>query len=639
MPTLSKEPHMAPKAQSPEGNPASRPTTPMAALAALGIVFGDLGTSPLYTMQTVIADAGGHVDPKLALGILSLIVWTLIITISIKYCVFVMRADNHGEGGILALMSLIGRNNSERGRILVLCGLFGAALIYGDGIITPAISVLSALEGVNVATVALKPYIMPLAATILLVLFAVQRFGTARIGTLFGPIMLAWFIVIGLLGIFGILQHPRVLEAVSPIFAIGLLASHGFASFLVLGGVFLAVTGGEALYADMGHIGRNPIRSSWFLIVLPALLLNYAGQTALLFGKIKPGDNPFFLLVPGWALYPLVGLSVVATIIASQAIITGSFSLTRQAMQLGWFPGLNIRQTSDTEYGQIYVPFVNWTMMGFTLLLTIVFRSSDRLAGAYGTAVSTTMLLTTALLYTTMRERWDWGRWSALLVSGVFLVVDSAFFAANLLKIVAGGWIPLLFGAVVFTMMITWRRGTDLLRARLARITETQESFLDRLRGGRIPRVAGTAVFLSRATAPVPPLMVRHVDQFGVLPETAIGLTIDFGEQPRVISDQRMEIVQVADGIWHITVHFGFVEVPNLPMVLAQAKRQGCPVDLEGALYFGGRDEVVRGEAKGGLIGWRRMLFSFMYRNAVHTVDRFSLPPTRFVEVGRQVGV
>jgi KUP system potassium uptake protein len=617
----------------------SRRTTPIAALAALGIVYGDLGTSPLYTMQTVIGDAGGHVDPKLALGVLSLIFWTLIITISVKYCVFVMRADNHGEGGILALMSLIGRNNTERGRILVICGLFGAALIYGDGIITPAISVLSALEGVDIATAALKPYIMPLAVIILLALFASQQFGTARIGKLFGPVMLAWFTVIGVLGVGGILRHPAVLAAASPTYAVGLLATHGFASFLVLGGVFLAVTGGEALYADMGHIGRNPIRSSWFLIVLPALLLNYAGQTALLFGKIKLGDNPFFLLVPGWALYPLVGLSVVATIIASQAIITGSFSLTRQAMQLGWFPGVHIRQTSDTEYGQIYVPFVNWTMMAFTLLLTIVFRSSDRLAGAYGTAVSTTMLLTTALLYTTMRERWNWGRSPALLVSGIFLVVDLAFFAANLLKIASCGWIPLLFGAVVFTIMVTWRRGVDVVRTQLARLTETQEMFLNSLGAGKIPRVAGTAVFLSRSPSPVPPLMARHVNQFGVLPETAIGLTIDFSERPRVAPDERMEIAQVAEGIWHITVRFGFVEVPNLPMVLVDAKRHGCPIDLDGALYFGARDDVVRAETKGGLVAWRRMLFGFMYRNAVHTVDRFNLPPEQFVEVGRQVAV
>jgi KUP system potassium uptake protein len=631
---------MVARAHVAENKPsASQRTTPAAALAALGIVYGDLGTSPLYTMQTVISDAGGHVDPKLALGILSLIFWTLVITISVKYCLFVMRADNHGEGGILALMSLIGRNNTERGRILVMCGLFGAALIYGDGIITPAISVLSALEGVNVATASLKPYIMPLAVLILLALFAAQRFGTARIGKLFGPVMLAWFAVIGILGISGILRHPAVLAAVSPYYAVGLLAAHGFASFLVLGGVFLAVTGGEALYADMGHIGRNPIRSSWFLIVLPALLLSYAGQTALLFSPMKPGDNPFFLLVPGWGLYPMVALSVVATIIASQAIITGSFSLTRQAMQLGWFPGLHIRQTSDTQYGQIYVPFVNWTMMAFTVLLTVTFRSSDRLSGAYGTAVSTTMLLTTALLYTTMRERWGWSRVIALLVSGVFLIVDTAFFAANLLKIASGGWIPLLFGAVIFTIMITWRRGVDLVRAQLARLTEAPEPFLHRLTQGNIPRVPGTAVFLSRSAASVPPLMARHVAQFGVLPETAISLTIQFKETPRANPAERMEIVQVAKGIWHITVHFGFIEVPNLPLVLAEANQHGCPADLRDALYFGARDDVVQAQTRHRLMACRRMLFGFMYRNSVHTVDRFNLPRVQFVEVGRQVEV
>jgi KUP system potassium uptake protein len=616
----------------------SRRTTPVAALAALGIVYGDLGTSPLYTIQTVISDAGGHVNPALALGVLSLIFWTLIITISIKYCLFVMRADNHGEGGILALMSLIGRNNSERGRILVACGLFGAALIYGDGIITPAISVISALEGVNVVTNALKPYIVPLAVIILVVLFAAQRLGTARIGRLFGPVMLVWFATIAVLGIGGILRHPAVLAAVNPAYALGLLAAHGLGSLLILGGVFLAATGGEAMYADMGHIGRNPIRSSWYFLVLPSLLLNYAGQIALLIGDPKAA-NPFFALVPAWAVYPLVVLSLAATIIASQAIITGAFSLTRQAMQLGWFPGLNIRQTSDTEYGQIYVPFVNWLMMVFTLLLTITFRSSERLAGAFGTAVATTMLLTTALLYTTMRERWGWSRWTALPISLVFLIVDLTFFVANLLKIVNGGWIPLTFGAVIFTTMLTWRRGVDLIRAQLKRLTEAPEALLQRLAQGEIPRVPGTAVFLSRSAAPLPPLMARHIAQFGVLPETAISLTIQFEERPRVSPEKRMEIAPVAAGLWHITVHFGFVEVPNLPLVLAEAKQQGCPIDLQKALYFGARDDVVPAAPPHRLMAWRRMLFGFMYRNAVHTVDRFSLPPAQFVEVGRQVEV
>ncbi len=620
-------------------NAARQSKSPVLALTALGIVYGDLGTSPLYTMQTVIEDAGGHVDPKLALGILSLIFWTLIVTISVKYCGFVMRADNHGEGGILALMSLIGRNSSETGRFLVYCGLFGAALIYGDGIITPAISVLSALGGVDVATHALDPYIMPLAVVILLGLFGAQRYGTARIGRFFGPVMLAWFVMIGVLGIAGIARHPAVLAAVNPVYALSLLAAKGWASFLVLGGVFLAATGGEALYADMGSVGRGPIRASWFCVVLPACLLNYAGETALLFGPMRQGDNPFFLLVPGWALYPVVGIAVVATIIASQAIITGTYALTRQAMQLGWFPGLNIHQTSDSEYGQIYVAFVNWVMMTLTVLLVVTFRSADRLAGAYGTAVSTTMLLTTALLYAAMRERWNWSNFIAIPLAGLFLMVDLAFFGANLIKIAAGGWIPLTLGALIFICMVTWRRGVSLARAQLAKLTEPAEQFLRELGEGNIKRVPGTAIFLSRAQTPVPPIMARHAAQFGVLPEVAVTLTIIFEEYPRVAPDERVEIEKIAEGIWHLTIRFGFVEVPSLPLALREAHLQGCPLDVEHALYFGARDEVVRAKRKRGLPAWQHVLFGFMNRNAVHSVDRFSLPPEQVVEVGRQLEV
>jgi KUP system potassium uptake protein len=423
----------------------ARRTTPAAALAALGIVYGDLGTSPLYTLQTVIQTIGGQFTPAAAIGVLSLILWALVITISVKYCFFVMRADNHGEGGILALMPLAGATGFDRGRALVVMGLFGAALIYGDGIITPAISVLSALQGVNVATEVLEPYVMPVALAILLCLFAVQGRGTARIGNVFGPLMLLWFTVIAVLGVVGILHDPSVLAVVDPRHPITFLAQGGWGGFAVLGGVFLAITGGEALYADMGHIERNPIRTTWYGIVLPTLLINYAGQTALLLDHPVLGSNPFFKFSPSWAIFPLVLLATVATIIASQAIITGSFSLTRQTMQLGWFPGLRIRQTSAEEYGQIYVPFVNWTMILLTIALTVAFGSYARLAGAYGTAVSTTMLLTTALLYEVMRDRWGWSAPSALLTSGVFLVVDFTFFAANLLKIVEGGWIPLTF--------------------------------------------------------------------------------------------------------------------------------------------------------------------------------------------------
>jgi KUP system potassium uptake protein len=424
-------------------------------------------------------------------------------------------------------------------------GLFGAALIYGDGIITPAISVLSALEGVNVATEVLEPYVMPAAVAILLCLFTVQGRGTARIGNVLGPLMLLWFTVIAMLGVGGILSHPSVLAAVDPRHAITFLARDEWGGFAVLGGVFLAITGGESLYADMGHIGRNPIRTTWYGIVLPALLINYAGQTALLLDQPSLGGNPFFKLSPSWAIFPLVLLATVATIIASQAIITGSFSLTRQAIQLGWFPGLRIRQTSAEEYGQIYVPFVNWTMMLLTIALTVAFGSSARLAGAYGTAVSTTMLLTTALLYKVMRDRWGWSAPSALLTSGVFLIVDFAFFAANLLKIVEGGWIPLTFGAIVFIVMTTWHSGVEAIRRRLATMTEPPERFLERLEAHKIPRVPGTAVFLTRIAEAIPPLMILHVSQIGALPQTVIALTVKFADIPRVSPSNRLELVSV----------------------------------------------------------------------------------------------
>src|ERR1700683_4728 len=425
-----------------------------AKLAALGIVFGDLGTSPLYTLQTVVQAMGGQFTPAGALGILSLIVWTLIITISIKYCLFVMRADNHGEGGILALMSLIGANGFVSGfKLLTGMGLLGAALIYGDGIITPAISVLSALEGVNVATDSLKPFVMPCAVLILVVLFATQRFGTENIGRAFGPVMLLWFFVIAVLGVFAIPQHPAVLVALDPKYAVEFMIHSGGRGAMVLGGVFLCITGGEALYADMGHFGKGPIRWSWYSVVLPALLLSYAGQTAFLMDKGSVTANPFFWIAPSWSIYPLVALATIATIIASQAIITGSFSMTRQAMQLGWLPGVAIRQTSDRIYGQIYVPVVNWLLMIATITTTVAFGSSDRLAGAYGTAVSTTMLLTTALLYKAMHDVWRWPRVAAMAVGGLFLIVDASFFYANLLKIADGGWLPLGLAGGPFPVM------------------------------------------------------------------------------------------------------------------------------------------------------------------------------------------
>jgi KUP system potassium uptake protein len=617
----------------------ARKTTPAAALAALGIVYGDLGTSPLYTLQAVVGATGGHFSPEAALGSLSLIFWALIITISVKYCLFVMRADNHGEGGILALMSMTGANWSEGRRILIVMGLFGAALIYGDGIITPAISVLSALEGFNVATDVFKPHVVLIAVAILLGLFAIQRRGTAQIAKAFGPVMLLWFAVIAALGVAGISRYPAVIAAADPRYGIALLTGHSWSGIAVLGGVFLAMTGAEAMYADLGHIGRNPIRTSWYGIVLPALLLNYAGQVALFLNDPAMDRNPFFRLAPSWSIYPLVGLATVATIIASQAIITGTFSLTRQAMQLGWFPGVRIRQTSSEEYGQIYVPFVNWTMMVLTIALTVSFGSSDRLAGAYGTAVSTTMLLTTALLYNVMRERWCWPAGLALIASGLFLAVDFAFFAANLFKIREGGWIPLTFGTLVFIVMVSWHFGFEAMRHRHTVLAETPEEFFHHLKESRVPRVPGTAIFLTRLATTTPFLIVEHVAQMRALYETAIALTVKFEDIPRVALRDRIELAKLAEGFWHIIVHFGFVQIPDIPAALRQAKDRGCPIDLEDAIYFGSRDTVVCSKRRSWLVRASLRLFTLMFRNSVRAVDLFNIPPENFVEVGRQIEI
>jgi len=406
---------------------------------------------------------------------------------------------------------------------------------------------------------------------------------------------------------------------------------------VVLGGVFLAITGGEALYADMGHIGRGPIRFSWYAIVLPALLLSYAGQTALLMDNPTLSGNPFFHLCPHWAVIPLVILATFATIIASQAIITGAFSLTRQAMQLGWFPGVTIRQTSDKEYGQIYVPFLNWAMMVGTLLLTYGFGSSDRLAGAYGTAVSTTMMLTTALLYDAMRQIWRWPTIPACLVSGVFLLVDLGFFSANLLKLTDGGWIPLMLGVVLFLIMTTWHQGVAAVRRKLAENLVSQESFLARLHEQTIPRVPGTAVFLSRSGRVIPPLLLRHVAQIKALQQTVVSLSVSFEQAPRIAESERTTAQHLADGLWYITVRFGFVEMPNLAAALSHAQAQGCPLNLDDAVYFAAHDEVVPSYASGHMTGWRRRLFRFMFRNAVRTPDRFFLPADKFIEIGRQI--
>ncbi len=616
------------------------PKAGWAAFAALGVVFGDLGTSPLYTLQTVVQATGGHFTPQSALGILSAIVWTLIITVSVKYCVFVMRADHGGEGGILALMSLVGANGFTRGfRWLTGMGLLGATLIYGDGVITPAISVLSALEGVNVVTSSFKPYVMPTAVLILVVLFAGQRFGTEKIGRAFGPVMLSWFVIIAIIGAAAIRHHPGVVAAIDPRHAVEFLRHAGRQGVLVLGGVFLCITGGEALYADMGHFGRGPIRHAWYVVVLPALLLSYAGQTAYLMDKSSATGNPFFQIAPSWSIYPLVLLATLATIIASQAIITGSFSMTRQAMQLGWLPGVSIRQTSDRVYGQIYVPVVNWLLMGATIATTVAFGSSDRLSSAYGTAVATTMLLTTLLLYKAMRSVWHWPAAAAVLTAGFFLVVDGGFFVANLWKIADGGWLPLSFAAVLFVVMVTWRRGVTAMRDALMQSSDTAERFLSALRAGSIPRVDGTTIFLTRSTQKVSRLIIDHANFVGALPRYAIALSIVFENTPRVEAPKCSVVDNVGEGLWHLVARFGFFEIPDLRHALNQAKGLDPGIDIDHAHFIGTRDLVVRKPVAPALKGWRMALFAFLFRNSVKVVDRFSLPPEKVVEIARQIEI
>ncbi len=608
------------------------------ALTALGIVFGDIGTSPLYTLKTVIELAGGKPSPQVALGLFSLIIWTLVIVTSVKYVTLVMRVDNEGEGGILALMSLLGVKKGHRMGIIAI-GLFGAALIYGDGAITPAISVLSAVEGLKIVTPAVTPFVLPASVTILVALFAVQSQGTARIGHIFGPIMTLWFICIGFLGLWGVIQHPGVLLALDPRIGLTYLFTHGSAGFFVLGGVFLCVTGAEALYADMGHVGARPIRLAWYALVLPALLLNYAGQTALVLAGASIEDNIFYRLCPAPLLLPLIVLATIATIIASQSIITGAFSMTRQAIQLGWCPRLRISQTSSEGYGQIYVGAVNWLLMMATVGLTIGFGTSNRLAAAYGIAVSLTMLLTTTLLFAAMRDIWHWSLPLSALVAGLFFCVDSAFVAANLVKIADGGWVPLMLAAGVNMILTTWHRGavavSDALRCR----TEAASEFIARITAAGIPRVPGTAVFLTRATSDVPPVMVWHVKQNRALQRKLLALTLITESRPWIPQDDRITIELVAPDFWHGTARYGFMETPDIPSLLRETNRYGCTLELTDVIYYVGHERVLRRTRRPRLPLWREALFAFLQRNSAHVSEFVNLPRDAVVEIGRQVEI
>jgi KUP system potassium uptake protein len=607
-------------------------------LSALGIVFGDIGTSPLYTLKTVLALSGGTPTPDVVLGVLSLILWTLAIVTSVKYVIFAMSIDNDGEGGILALMSLLGIKKHQR-PVIVAVGLFGAALIYGDGAITPSISVLSALEGLDIAAPALEPYVLPASVAILIALFAIQPQGTSRIGKAFGPIMGLWFLSIAVLGIWGITRHPTVFAALNPLYGLRYLLSNGYTSFLVLGGVFLCVTGAEALYADMGHFGRRPIRLAWSGVVFPSLILNYAGQSAIVLEGAPATGNIFYRLCPEPLLIPFVVLATIATIIASQSIITGAFSMTKQAIQLGWLPRLRIKQTSEKGYGQIYVGVVNWLLMVATVGLTLFFGKSDNLASAYGIAVSATMLMTSALLFIAMREVWGWGPLASGAIAGAFLCVDASFFLANLVKVADGGYVPLVLASLVYGVMLIWHRGWNAVAKALNERLIPADEFMGLVESRRIPRVPGTAIFLTKTLSGAPPVMVWHVKHNRALHEQLLALRVVMESIPWVKESERQSVTEVAPNFWRATARYGFMERPDIPVLLRQAHTQGCALDLDDVTYYVGHGTIIPQEDAKGLAKWEEALFAAMVRNAVHDSDFFRLPNDDVVEIGRQVAI
>ena len=610
-------------------------------LTAIGVVYGDIGTSPLYALRECFF--GSHSVPATGenvLGVLSLIIYSLVLVISIKYIAIVMRADNQGEGGILALTALLPPASSgTRGLpLLVALGIFGAALLYGDGMITPAITVLGAVEGLKVATPLFEPYVVPAAVAILIAVFAIQRHGTHRVGRLFGPIMVAWFIVIAVLGVASTAQHPIVLTAVDPRHAVYFFREHGWHGFAVLGAVFLVVTGGEALYADMGHFGKRPIRFAWFALVLPALLLNYFGQGALLIANPAAAEQPFFLLAPDWALLPLVGLATAAAVIASQALISGAFSLTQQAIQLGYCPRLDIEHTSHHEMGQVYVPQVNWALMVSTIVIVIGFGSSSALAAAYGIAVTLTMVITAVLLQVVATERWGWPPIVASAVTGVFLIIDLAFFGANVLKIAHGGWLPLVIGWLIFTFMTTWKTGRQIVAARLTARALPIEEFLATVEETRPTRVPGTAVFMTAQPHGTPPALAHNLRYNKVLHQHVVTLMVTTQPVPHVPPNEQVAVKPLGHGVFDVVVRYGFMEDPNVPDAITRAVERGLELDDTDVTYFLGRETLIVTKAP-GMAAWRERLFVLMARNAVRATSFFRLPPERVVELGVQVEI
>ena len=605
------------------------------ALGAAGVVYGDIGTSPLYTVQECFGH-GLDVTNDNVFGIASLLLWSIFIVVTLKYILFVMRADNRGEGGILALLALAAGGRPVSGIMLTL-GLFGSALFYGDGIITPAISVLSAIEGMEVAAPALESMVVPLALVVLTGLFAVQSHGTQRIGAFFGPIMVVWFGTIAFLGIQSIALEPSILKAVNPWYGITFLAHHGWASFLVLGSVVLAVTGGEALYADMGHFGRLPIQVAWFALVMPALALNYLGQAALLLRDADAARNPFYLLLPSWAVMPMVLLATVATVIASQAVISGVFSLARQAVQLGFTPRLAIKHTSGSEEGQIYIPRANWALLMGVVVLVLGFRSSSNLAAAYGIAVTGTMAITTILALVVAKRLWHWPNWSLVVVGVGFLVVDLTYFGANVLKIPNGGWFPLVVGCAIFAVMITWKDGRRILFERLKEQSMPIAMFLERDAQKPARRVAGSAVFFTGNSDTMPLALLHNLKHNKVLHERVVLLTVVTEPVPRVPARERLQIDDLGQGFYRMVVHYGFFQEPDIPLALKLASTFGLEFEMMTTSFYLGRETLSSSPSQTSMAPWREKLFIMMSRNAVAATEFFRIPPGRVVELGTQV--
>jgi KUP system potassium uptake protein len=608
--------------------------TALLTVGALGVVYGDIGTNPLFAMREAFRAHDIPITEANVLGVLSLILWSLILVISVKYITFVMRADNDGEGGILALVALISqRGSTERGRrrVLVLLGLFGAALLYGDGMITPSISVLAAVEGAEVAAPALERFAVPAAVVVLVLLFVWQRRGTAAVGNVFGPVMVVWFTTIGVLGAMHIVDRPGVFAAVNPLRALSFFGDNGSEGFLVLGAVILVVVGGEALYADMGHFGRRPIVIGWYSLVLPSLVLVYFGQGALLIENPAAIDNPFYRLAPEWALYPLVALATMATVIASQALISGAFSITHQAIELGYSPRTYVKHTSASHFGQIYVPSINWALMLACIALVVGFRESENLAGAYGLAVSATMLITTVLFSVVIRERFGIPSWMTRPLIALFLAIDLSFFVATLFKIPHGGWLPLVVGALIFTLMTTWRRGRLLLRRHRLRGAVPLREFVAGL--GEPVRSPGTGIFLYSDPGATPPAVVDALRHHNSLHEQVLVVSVVTEGRPRVSPDRRVEMEDLGDGFHAVTLRFGFMEDPNVPRALRLRVAELLGLDMHEVTYFLGR-ESLRVTARPGMAKWREHLFAFMSRNAASAAYRFRLPPDQVFELG-----